>query len=53
VGWNILKQEEAEELKAEDYWHKPEEIVQKSGLKVLMYGEPEVGNVCQALDNPG
>ena len=40
MGWNMLK-EETEELKAEDFWHKPEEIVQKSGLKVLAYGEPE------------
>ena len=52
MGWNMLK-EEAEELKAEDFWHKPEEIVQKSGLKVLVYGEPEVGKVYQAALYPG
>jgi len=51
MGWNLLKTE-TEKPKMEDYWHKPEDIVQKSGLKALIYGEPEVGKTHFALTFP-
>ena len=50
MTWNVVAKPEI--LKFEDFWKKPHEIVQKTGLKVLLWGEPETGKTHAALTFP-
>jgi len=49
MTWNLLKESEK---KYEDFWKSPEYIVKKSGIKVLVWGPPEVGKTHFALTAP-
>ena len=51
MAWD-LKRVKKEEIKPEQFWKKPTEIIHKTGLKVLAWGEPEVGKTHFALTFP-
>ena len=51
LAWD-LKRVKKEEIKPEQFWKKPTEIIHKTGLKVLAWGEPEVGKTHFALTFP-
>jgi len=51
MGWNVL-QPAKEVPDASQFWKKPSEIIHKTGLKVLIFGEPEVGKTHFALTFP-
>lgn len=51
MGWNQMKQAE-KVLTRDDYWKGPEHIIHKAGLKVLIFGDPEVGKTHFALTFP-
>jgi hypothetical protein len=50
MTWNLL--EKKEEKKTEDIWLTPDKLQKKTGLKVLVWGEPETGKTHFALTFP-
>jgi len=52
MSWDLFEKKEKPELPFEEVWLTPERIIQKTGLKVLVWGEPEVGKTHFALTFP-
>jgi hypothetical protein len=50
MTWNLL--EKKEEKRTEDIWLTPDKLQKKTGLKVLVWGEPETGKTHFALTFP-